>query len=245
MAEIYNNQYLKFMIDLIDSGVWARLSPAAKSLYPVLLKFSDQNFKSVWPSTSLLLNLTGFKSKKSIIQAKRELAREGLIQFKPGSGRMNSLYYFTFNYTGSRITPQGWKNIPLSGSLKEPFGGDAFYPQGDLGKNPNQINITIHNNHSLNSNDRKEMKREINSTTRDSTQELIEFWNSFLDWTSLNLTKSSSLFFKQMEIAFDGNTIFIKTLLSEFQKQIINRFLELQRNPNIIILFTDEKILNE
>lgn len=38
-----SNQYIKFMSDIIDSGLWGKLSPAAKTLYPVLLKFSDQN----------------------------------------------------------------------------------------------------------------------------------------------------------------------------------------------------------
>ena len=36
-------QYIKFMSDIIDSGTWAALSSGAKTLYPVLLKFSDQS----------------------------------------------------------------------------------------------------------------------------------------------------------------------------------------------------------
>lgn len=91
-----SNQYIKFMSDIIDSGLWGKLSPAAKTLYPVLLKFSDQNFKHVWPSTETLLKLTGFKTKKSILLGKKELIKEGLLYYKPGCGRTNSTYFFSF-----------------------------------------------------------------------------------------------------------------------------------------------------
>ena len=138
-------QYIKFMSDIIDSGAWASLSSGAKTLYPVLLKFSDQNFKHVWPSTSTLLKLTGFKTKKSIIDAKKDLIDLGLIQTKSGSGHSNSTYYFTFNYPGSKITPQWDMPIHRRGVEKYPPAEDESSPQGGEAGHPNHINITITN----------------------------------------------------------------------------------------------------
>lgn len=137
------------MSDIIDSGLWGRLSPAAKTLYPVLLKFSDQNFKQVWPGTDLLLKLTGFKTKKSIVLGKKELIKEGLLYYRPGSGRTNSVYYFTFNYPGSKIIPQRDKTIPLTGIQTSPREDDALTPQTVPSGIPNHLNITITNTQSL------------------------------------------------------------------------------------------------
>ncbi|HMV44750.1 MAG TPA: helix-turn-helix domain-containing protein [Leptospiraceae bacterium] len=145
----FNNQYIKFMSDIIDSGLWGRLSSAAKTLYPVLLKFSDQNFKQVWPGTDLLLKLTGFKTKKSIVLGKKELIKEGLLYYRPGSGRTNSVYYFTFNYPGSKIIPQRDKTIPLTGIQTSPREDDALTPQTVPSGIPNHLNITITNTQSL------------------------------------------------------------------------------------------------
>ena len=133
------------MTDIIDSGLWGKLSPAAKTLYPVLLKFSDQNFKHVWPSTETLLKLTGFKTKKSILLGKKELIKEGLLHYRPGSGRTNSTYYFSFNYEGSKITPDWDKNIPLSGLNPSPFEVSNNPPKGLTDIHPNHLNITINN----------------------------------------------------------------------------------------------------
>lgn len=139
-------QYIKFMSDIIDSGAWASLSSGARALYPVLLKFSDQNFKQVWPSTSTLLKLTGFKTKKSVIDAKKDLIDSGLIQTKSGSGHSNSVYYFTFNYPGSKITPLWDTPVYPRGIEKSTPGEEENTPRGDATGNPNQINITITNN---------------------------------------------------------------------------------------------------
>lgn len=141
-----NFQYFKFMTDIIDSGTWAKLSSTAKSLYPVLLKFSDQTFKHVWPSTETLMRLTGFKTKKSVIIAKKELMEVGLIRTVPGTGRTNSKYYFSFNYEGSKITPLSNKIIYPTGIQNYTPEDHHSIPQGDSSVSPNNINITITNN---------------------------------------------------------------------------------------------------
>ncbi|PJZ52892.1 helix-turn-helix domain-containing protein [Leptospira adleri] len=144
MGEHY--PYIKFFADIIDSGVWAGLSSAAKTLYLVLLKFSNQHFKPVWPSTEMLLKLTGFKTKKSIIQGKRDLIQAGLLQVTPGTGHTSSRYYFCFNYAGSKIPPQGYNSGYLGGGESEIFEGSKKGSQGSAEGAPNHINITITNN---------------------------------------------------------------------------------------------------
>ena len=98
-----NNMYLAIMSDILDSGVWAKMGPAAKALYPVLCKFSNHTFKPVWPGTDELLRLTGFKTKKSLQEAKKELIKLGLLHVIAGTGRTSSHYYFRFDYPGSRV----------------------------------------------------------------------------------------------------------------------------------------------
>lgn len=144
MGEHY--PYIKFFADIIESGVWANLSSAAKTLYLVLLKFSDQHFKPVWPSTEILLRLTGFKTKKSIIQGKRDLIQAGLLQVTPGTGHTSSRYYFCFNYPGSKIPPQGYNFGNPGGGETETPGAGKNGPQGSGEVAPNHINITITNN---------------------------------------------------------------------------------------------------
>ncbi|WP_082281406.1 helix-turn-helix domain-containing protein [Leptospira kirschneri] len=169
MGEHY--PYIKFFADIIESGVWANLSSAAKTLYLVLLKFSDQHFKPVWPSTEILLRLTGFKTKKSIIQGKRDLIQAGLLQVTPGTGHTSSRYYFCFNYPGSKIPPQGYNFGNPGGGETETQGVGKNGPQGSGEMAPNHINITITNNQRQEPEKRKkqvsldELEKEYGSTT--------------------------------------------------------------------------------
>ncbi|EKO15315.1 helix-turn-helix domain-containing protein [Leptospira kirschneri] len=169
MGEHY--PYIKFFADIIESGVWANLSSAAKTLYLVLLKFSDQHFKPVWPSTEILLRLTGFKTKKSIIQGKRDLIQAGLLQVTPGTGHTSSRYYFCFNYSGSKIPPQGYNFGNPGGGETETQGVGKNGPQGSGEMAPNHINITITNNQRQEPEKRKkqvsldELEKEYGSTT--------------------------------------------------------------------------------
>ncbi len=137
--------YIRLMTDIIDSGVWANLSSAAKTLYPVLLKFSDSKFKPVWPGTEMLLKLTGFKTKKSIVQAKKELTLAGLLYQVPGHGKTATRYHFSFHYEGSKITPLGDTNIPRGGIFLDSMEGDKKASERGIPVAPNHINITISN----------------------------------------------------------------------------------------------------
>jgi len=77
--------YAKLVVALFDSGLWARMSAAARALYPALLRFSDGQFKPVFPGTTVLLKMTGFKQKSTLRRAREELVELGLIQFRAGA----------------------------------------------------------------------------------------------------------------------------------------------------------------
>ena len=140
-----NNMYLAIMSDILDSGVWAKMGPAAKALYPVLCKFSNHTFKPVWPGTDELLRLTGFKTKKSLQEAKKELIKLGLLHVIAGTGRTSSHYYFRFDYPGSRVDIETHRASTASrrGIQESP---PADYTKNALGATavtPNHINIHI------------------------------------------------------------------------------------------------------
>ncbi len=140
------NMYLAIMSDILDSGIWAQLSPSAKALYPVLCKFSNHLFKPVWPGTDILLQLTGFKTKKSLQDAKKELVSVGLLHVVPGTGRTPSYYYFRFDYKGSKVDIEGYreKKAPPRGVGEYPSGASENISLGDKAAPPNQVNIHIH-----------------------------------------------------------------------------------------------------
>lgn len=140
-----NNMYLAIMSDILDSGTWAQLGPAAKALYPVLCKFSSHTFKPVWPGTDELLRLTGFKTKKSLQEAKRELIKTGLIHVVAGTGRTPSHYYFRFDYRGSRVDIEAHRANTASrrGIQESPPERYIDTPQGAAAVAPNHINIHI------------------------------------------------------------------------------------------------------
>lgn len=177
--------YFRFMTDIIESGLWAKLSSSAKTLYPVLLKFSDHTFKHVWPSTETLLKLTGFKTKKSLIQAKKELSDAGLLHIINGSGRTSTRYYFIFNYEGSKITPLGYKNIhPKDEQFHTPEVDDFSNERGTK-ISPNNINITINNTN-------KEFQAK-KKTNQQSIEHLIRDYGADIFYKAYNLSKEKNM----------------------------------------------------
>lgn len=157
--------YFKFVCELIDAGIWAKMSPAARTLYPVLLRFSDRNFSPVYPGSKKLMELTGFKQKSSLRKARNELVELGLISITLGNGRKNTIYHFRFDW----ITPRGTQKYPSESRNPTTTEGSNSTPVGDTevdapGYSPippyNQIQISI-NNHpvpSTNSNHQEMQK---------------------------------------------------------------------------------------
>ena len=114
--------FFKFATGIIESGLWAKMSATARTLYPVLLRFSDRNFKYVYPGAQCLMQLTGFKSKASLKRARKELVALGLISVQTGVGRRNTRYFFHFE---TICPPEGYSSIPLGGKNIPPREADA------------------------------------------------------------------------------------------------------------------------
>ncbi len=155
--------YFKFVAALIDSGIWARMSPAARALYPVLLRFSDRNFKPVYPGATLLLKLTGFKQKSSLRTARHELVELGLISLTTGSGRKNTCYHFRFDFEGGAPAPRrGGASAPQRAGLQPPSGVRGEPPGEAQAAAPyNQIHISINNNVPGRAADEAEQRRRL------------------------------------------------------------------------------------
>lgn len=143
--------YFKFVCELIDAGIWAKMSPAARTLYPVLLRFSDRNFSPVYPGSKKLLELTGFKQKSSLRKARKELVDLGLISITTGTGRKNTIYHFRFDW----IHPREAANYPSEDNFSNPQGyiqDSSIVSNSSSSPNPswqppyNQIQISINNN---------------------------------------------------------------------------------------------------
>ncbi|MBU43606.1 MAG: hypothetical protein CMN76_10325 [Spirochaetaceae bacterium] len=140
-------QYFKFITDVIRSGTWARLSSAARALYPVLLSFTDRHFSPVYPGSNRLLELTGFKQKSSLRKAREELQEAGLILVKKGSGRTNSTYHFIFTpQESATVSPGGTHQHTPAGDQQAPQPATSAPPRAPLAEGPyNQIHISIQN----------------------------------------------------------------------------------------------------
>ncbi|MCP5502260.1 MAG: helix-turn-helix domain-containing protein [Leptospiraceae bacterium] len=244
-----NQPYIRLMVDIIDSGIWAKLSPAARTLYPVLLKFSDYTFKHVWPGTDTLLKLTGFKTKKSINEAKKELVKFGLLQISPGTGRTNTKYFFCFNYEGSKITPLGYKNARPRDAGNHLPGGQETPTYRDMAIPPNHINITIENKNINNTGareSRKKFKHEVqysrdfqDSRIRDS-ENFGTFWDEFLSWAKSKIAERSMISLYNLSFEEDGDIVMLHGDLSEIQKQIINKYFK-EKLPNKMIIYNQKR----
>lgn len=200
--------YIRLMTDIIDSGVWAGLSHAAKTLYPVLLKFSDYNFKPVWPNTETLMRLTGFKTKKSIVTAKKELTRAGLLYQVPGSGRTSTRYHFSFHYEGSKITPLGDTQIHPRGIESGIPEGSNSVTKGGSDGTPNHINITISNTNHVPAANGKEMG-EVAGATKEGKKDFESLVDLFGPEIALEAYR------KAVSLHMESNVSYVQTLCRE------------------------------
>jgi hypothetical protein len=66
--------------EIFDSGIWASLSPSAKALYPVLLKFANLKSRLAWPKMETAMKLSGIKKPHTFGKAIRELTEKKLIK---------------------------------------------------------------------------------------------------------------------------------------------------------------------
>ncbi|MFN3603416.1 MAG: helix-turn-helix domain-containing protein [Leptonema sp. (in: bacteria)] len=179
--------YFKFACELIDAGIWAKLSPGARTLYPVLLRFTDRNFSPVYPGTKKLLELTGFKQKSSLRKARKELVDFGLISITTGTGRKNTVYHFRFDWISPRstlkTTPEEQKHTPQNGIDSPPNTTASLPPQAPIWQPPyNQIQISINNNQSTDG-----TRNFTNTSEKKSQENLDEFYELRKQFGSQNV----------------------------------------------------------
>jgi len=127
-----NNTFFKFFQDLVLSTTWKKLTPSARTLYPVLAIHSDKDFKPVWPSLKRLKELSGLGN-SGIASAMQSLEENSLIRVWSGKhkdGNRPNTYQFTFAYDGCQIDliPLGGKAIPAMGVGLPPSRGKAIPP---------------------------------------------------------------------------------------------------------------------
>jgi len=110
-----DNSYFKFMCDIVRSGVWRKLTPSARTLYPALLIHTDAAFKPVYPSLRRLKMLTGL-SNNGVSSGLKSLQAAGLIRIISGRnrdlGNSVNIYEILFKYEGSNIDLQSLPEHP-------------------------------------------------------------------------------------------------------------------------------------
>ncbi len=124
-----NNAFFKFFQDLVLSKTWRKLTPSARSLYPVLAIHTDKEFKPVWPSLKRLKDLSGLGN-SGISSALHSLEQSGLVRIWSGKhrdGNRNNTYEFVFQYEGCQIdlAPLRGKASPAMGVGLPPQEGKA------------------------------------------------------------------------------------------------------------------------
>jgi len=154
--------FFKFMRELGTSGVWARLSKAAKAIYPMLGIHTDGTFKPVYPSLHTLMQLSGL-SKKGVEDGLRNLEAHGLIVRRSGKSRRAgepnrpNIYEFAFAYPGSRLGYLVGKPLttqePRALATKQPSASHAIRPEQELIEKEQQqhihLNLTLQQDNSL------------------------------------------------------------------------------------------------
>ncbi len=154
------------------------------------------------------MRLTGFKSKKSIIEGKRDLVKSGLIRFISGTGHLSSKYYFSFEYKNSKITPQRCAEIHPGGGHASLHGEESGTSPGGHSGNPNNINITITNNQKV-----PILKKE-NEKKNFHVNDLIQEYGSEIFSISVEKAKKKNL---------ENNYPYMKAICLDTQNQLLKK----------------------
>jgi len=114
-----NNAFFKFFQDIVLSSTWKKLSPSARTLYPVLAIHTDKDFKPVFPSLKRLKQLSGLGN-SGIASALQSLEEQRLIRKWSGlskTGNRANVYELIFEYEGTQVclAPLRGKATPATG----------------------------------------------------------------------------------------------------------------------------------
>lgn len=74
-----DKNFTKLFHVVVDSGAWATLRPAARTVYVVLLRHLDDVIRNCWPSNDVIANKAGIHP-RSVSKATEELQKRGLLK---------------------------------------------------------------------------------------------------------------------------------------------------------------------
>jgi hypothetical protein len=125
-----NNAFFKFFQDIVLSATWKKLTPSARTLYPVLAIHTNKDFKPVYPSLKRMKELSGLGN-SGLASALRSLEENGLIRKWSGlskTGNRSNVYELIFEYEGSQVSlpPRQGEATPLMGVGLVPHGAKAI-----------------------------------------------------------------------------------------------------------------------
>lgn len=92
-----NKQFFKFYHDIIVSSTWAKLSLAAKAVYPVIARYTNHKTGESFPSLSTISKYAGLH-RESVVNAINDLINAGLIIKRKGGGRISNVYQLVYFY---------------------------------------------------------------------------------------------------------------------------------------------------
>ena len=90
--------YFKFYCDIIETQTWAKLSLAAKAIYPVIAKYTNIKTQQSFPSLKTIEKWAGL-AREAVVKGIKELVNNGLIIKKSGGGRISNLYQLVDLYS--------------------------------------------------------------------------------------------------------------------------------------------------
>ena len=98
-------RWFRMFTALVDSEIWANLSPSASKVYVVLAKHADREWLA-WPSVTLLARLSGLE-RRSVFRAVQELQTQRLLVIQEsGRGRGRNVYQLLIPRGDSRVTSE-------------------------------------------------------------------------------------------------------------------------------------------
>ena len=95
--------FFHFFRTMIRNGTWAKMSLAAKAIYPVIKSYAASDNGAAFPSYETLMSQAGI-ARQSVSNALKELADLGLISAKVTAGKKT---IYSIKETFAVQTPQG------------------------------------------------------------------------------------------------------------------------------------------
>ena len=89
-----DKDFSKFFHNIIDSGAWAKWSPKAKAVYPVLLRWAKYDSRKALPTIPTIAKLSGV-SRDSVTEGTKEIICSGYLSKKRGNSTIGFRNIYT------------------------------------------------------------------------------------------------------------------------------------------------------